>query len=84
MNRAFGCTNQTPVTQFNDLLTDADTDDQKGLLMLYKGIVGLRNTKARSNRIFNDPNRGFEYLALASFLMRLLEVGQTRVQSGTT
>jgi hypothetical protein len=36
----------------------------------------LRNSKAHSNRLFNDPARGHEYLALASLLMRLLEIAQ--------
>ena len=43
-------------------------------MFLYKGIVGLRNSKAHSNRLFNDPHRAHEYLALASLLMRLLEM----------
>lgn len=74
MNRTFGCDSQIPVIQFNGLQTDAERDEQKGFLFLYKGIVGLRNSKAHSNRLFNDPNRGHEYLALASLLMRLLEI----------
>lgn len=78
MNRAFGCENQTPVIQFNSLQTEAERDEQRGLMFLYKGIVGLRNSKAHSNRLFGDPPRGHEYLALASLLMRLLEIGTVR------
>jgi uncharacterized protein (TIGR02391 family) len=74
MNRAFGCEKQTPVIHFNSLQTEAERDEQKGFMFLYKGIVGLRNSKAHSNRLFNDPSRAHEYLALASLLMRLLEV----------
>jgi len=74
MNRALGCENQTPIIQFTDLQTDADRDEQKGLMFLFKGIVGMRNAKAHSNRLFNDPSRAHEYLALASLLMRLLEI----------
>lgn len=77
MNRAFGCENQTPVIQFNSLQTTEERDEQKGLMFLYKGIVGLRNSKAHSNRLFNDPQRAHEYLAVASLLMRLLEIGQS-------
>jgi uncharacterized protein (TIGR02391 family) len=73
VNQAFGCDNRRPVLQFNDLSTDAARDEQKGLLFLYKGVVGLRNTKAHSNVVFDSPERGFEYLALASLLLRLLE-----------
>jgi len=74
MNQAFGCDNRTPVLRFNSLSTDAEKDEQKGFMFLFKGIVGLRNSKAHSNRLFDDPLRGHEYLALASLLMRLLEL----------
>jgi uncharacterized protein (TIGR02391 family) len=76
MNKAFGCDKQAPVIQFNSLTTDAERDEQRGIMYLFKGIVGLRNSKAHSNRLFNDPARGHEYLALASLLMRLLEITQ--------
>jgi uncharacterized protein (TIGR02391 family) len=74
MNQAFGCDNRTPVLKFNTLSTDAEKDEQKGFLFLFKGIVGLRNSKAHSNRLFSDPSRAHEYLALASLLMRVLEL----------
>ena len=41
-------------------------------MFVFKGIVG--NSKAHSNRLFNDPHRAHEYLALASVLMRVLEI----------
>jgi uncharacterized protein (TIGR02391 family) len=72
MNHAFGSEGRTPVIQFNSLQTEAERDEQKGLMFLYKGVVGLRNSKAHSNQLFNDPNRAHEYLALASLLIRLL------------
>jgi uncharacterized protein (TIGR02391 family) len=74
MNHAFGCEGRTPLIQFNSLQSEAERDEQKGLMFLYKGIVGLRNSKAHSNRLFNDPHRAHEYLALVSLLMRLLEI----------
>ena len=74
MNHAFGCEKKTPVIQFNSLRTDAERDEQKGIMFLFKGIVGLRNSKAHSNALFNDPSRAHEYLALASLLLRLLEI----------
>lgn len=80
MNKAFGCDKQAPVIQFNSLTTDAEHDEQRGLMYLFKGIVGLRNSKAHSNRLFNDPARGHEYLALASLLMRLLEIAQVNLR----
>jgi uncharacterized protein (TIGR02391 family) len=74
MNQAFGCDNRIPALKFNSLSTDAERDEQRAFLFLFKGIVGLRNSKAHSNRLFNDPSRAHEYLALASLLMRLLEL----------
>jgi uncharacterized protein (TIGR02391 family) len=74
VNRAFGCENQRPLIQFNSLRTDAERDEQKGFMFLFKGIVGLRNSKAHSNTLFNDPYRAHDYLALASLVMRLLEL----------
>jgi uncharacterized protein (TIGR02391 family) len=74
VNQAFGCNNRIPPLKFNALSTDAEKDEQKGFLFLFKGIVGLRNSKAHSNRLFNDPARAHEYLALASLLMRVLEL----------
>jgi uncharacterized protein (TIGR02391 family) len=76
MNKAFACDKHTPVIQFNDLLTEAERDEQRGFLFLFKGIVGLRNSKAHSNILFDDPMRGHEYLALASVLMRVLEIAR--------
>lgn len=76
MNKAFGCEKQHPVIQFNSLSTDAERDEQRGFMFLFKGIVGLRNSKAHSNPLFDDPRRAHEYLALASVLMRVLEIAQ--------
>jgi len=76
MNQAFGCTNRAPVLRFNSLATDPERDEQNGFMLIFKGIVGLRNSKAHSNRLFNDPMRAHEYLAMASLLMRLLEIAQ--------
>jgi uncharacterized protein (TIGR02391 family) len=76
MNRAFGCDRQTPVIQVNSLSSQAEIDEQKGFMNLFKGIVGLRNLKAHTVVLFNDPHRAHEYLALASLLMRILEISQ--------
>jgi uncharacterized protein (TIGR02391 family) len=74
MNHAFACDKKIPVIQFNSLQTDPERDEQRGIMFLFKGIVGLRNSKAHSNTLFNDPSRAHDYLALASLLMRLLEI----------
>ncbi|MCI0351453.1 MAG: TIGR02391 family protein [Acidobacteriales bacterium] len=74
MNHALACDNRTPVIQFNSLQTAAEMDEQRGFWCLFKGIVGLRNSKAHSNRLFDDPYRAHDYLALCSVLMRVLEI----------
>ena len=66
MNKAFAADKQTPVVQFNGLTTESERDEQRGLLFLFKGIVGIRNSKAHDNRLFDDPKRAHEYLALSS------------------
>ena len=74
MNHAFGFDNgRTPVLKFNSLATDEEKDEQKGFMFLFKGVVSLRNSKAHTNRMFNDPMRAHDYLSLASLLMRVLE-----------
>lgn len=73
MNRSFGFENQEPVIKFNDLITDEEKDEQRGILNLFKGVVGIRNRKAHENIVLDDPLRALEYLALASLLMRLLD-----------
>lgn len=82
MNKAFGADKQTPAIQFNSLSTEAERDEQRGIMYLFKGIVGLRNSKAHSNRLFNDPSRAHEYLALTSLLLRLLEIAQVNRGTG--
>lgn len=73
MNRAFGFENQVPPIKFNKVQTQEEKDEQKGLMFLFKGIVGIRNRKAHENVILDDPYRAIEYLALASLLMRLFD-----------
>jgi uncharacterized protein (TIGR02391 family) len=74
MNKAFGCDKQPPVIRFNSLRTQEEMDEQTGFLYLFKGVVALRNSKAHSNRLIDDPKRAHEYLAQASLLMRLLDL----------
>jgi uncharacterized protein (TIGR02391 family) len=75
MNQAFSFdNNRTPILKFNALSSDAERDEQRGFMFLFKGVVGHRNFKAHSNQLFSDPLRAHEYLAMASLLMRMLEL----------
>lgn len=78
MNHIFGCDNQTPKIKFNDLQTSLDKAEQRGLMNLFKGVVGVRDKKAHFNFIQSDPLKTIEYLSLASLLMRLLDEHATR------
>ncbi|MBN1168980.1 TIGR02391 family protein [Candidatus Woesebacteria bacterium] len=73
MSKAFDFDSQNPLIKFNILKTDEEKDEQRGIAMLYKGIVFIRNRKAHENIILDDPNRAFEYISLASLLMRLFD-----------
>ena len=73
MNRIFGCDNQEPIIKFNSLQTSLDKAEQRGIMNLFKGIVGIRDKKAHLNYIQNDPIKTTEYLSLASLLLRLLD-----------
>ena len=73
MNQIFGCDNQSPKIKFNELKTSLDKAEQRGLMNLFKGIVGIRDKKAHLNFIQNDPLKTTEYLSLASLLTRLLD-----------
>ena len=76
MNYAFGIDKNVPRLQFNALSNQAELDEQRGLMFVFKGIVGMRNFKAHTNVLFDSPERAHEYLALASLLMRLLEIAK--------
>lgn len=71
MNHVFNPDN--PIIKLNELQSDADKDEQKGFMFLFKGICGLRNKKGHKNFVQDDPKRTVEHLALASLLIGLLE-----------
>ncbi|OGH11342.1 MAG: TIGR02391 family protein [Candidatus Levybacteria bacterium RIFCSPLOWO2_01_FULL_36_13] len=74
MNRVFGCDGENiPMIRFNSLSNGLDKAEQRGIMNLFKGIVGVRDRKAHLNFIQNDPLKTIEYLSLSSLLMRLLD-----------
>jgi uncharacterized protein (TIGR02391 family) len=73
MNRAFCPEKHVPPVRFNALSTTEEKDEQRGIWLLFKGVVGMSNYKAHKVTPFDDPHRAHEYLALASLLMRLLD-----------
>ena len=73
MSKELGCINQIPTIKFNNFDTEAEEDEQTGIMHLFKSIVRIRNKKAHDNVILNDSTRVIEYLGLGSLLIRLLE-----------
>lgn len=73
MNHAFGCDSQTPPIAFSDIATPEGKDEQRGILYLFKGIVGIRNRYSHENVTLEDAALAADYLSLASLLMRLLD-----------
>jgi uncharacterized protein (TIGR02391 family) len=73
IGRAFDFDRQEPLIKFNNLQSDEEKDEQRGIAFLFKGIVCIRNRKVHENIVLSNPYRALEYLALASLLMRLLD-----------
>lgn len=73
MGYAFDFERHEPLIKFNNLQSEEEKDEQRGIALLFKGIVSIRNRKAHENVVLNDPYRALEYLALASLLMRLFD-----------
>ncbi len=74
MNKVFGCDNsQVPMIKFNYLYDGLDKAEQRGMMYLFKGVVGIRDKKAHLNFVQNDPLKTIEYLSFASLLLRLLD-----------
>jgi uncharacterized protein (TIGR02391 family) len=65
---------EDPVLEINDGSTDSEQDEREGFQLIYMGAMqGIRNPKAHEVNAPLDPDRAFEYLALASLLMRRLD-----------
>jgi uncharacterized protein (TIGR02391 family) len=74
MNAVFkGEINRPPVLQVNEFASGPERDELTGVFFLFKGLVALRNMKAHSTALFENRERAFEYLALASLLLRILD-----------
>jgi uncharacterized protein (TIGR02391 family) len=77
MGKAFGCElSRLPKVQFNPCQTQAEIDEQKGIMFLFKGVVAIRNSKAHTIRLLDDEHRAREYVGLSSLLMRLLDIAK--------
>lgn len=64
---------KNPILKFNDLKTDSEISEQKGMMFLFTGLMlALRNPRAHG--IFEDkPDTAIEILSLINFLMKSLD-----------
>lgn len=68
-----------PVLEINDGGTDSEQDEREGFQLIYMGAMqGIRNPKAHELNGPLDADRAFEYLALASLLMRRLDDAEAK------
>jgi uncharacterized protein (TIGR02391 family) len=65
---------EDPVLRINAGGTDSEQDEREGFQLVFMGVMqGIRNPKAHELNDPLDPDRAFEYLAVASLLMRRLD-----------
>jgi len=75
MSQAFAWEGRSPLLRYySNHPTRDELEVQRGFLYLFKGIAALQNSRAQSIRLFYDPARAHEHLALASLLMHFLEL----------
>jgi len=72
MARVFNAKN--PLVHLTPCKTQSQTDEQEGFMLLFMGAMqGIRNPQAHEVGASTDANRAFEYLSLASLLLRRLD-----------
>ncbi|ADB76080.1 TIGR02391 family protein [Geodermatophilus obscurus] len=60
-------------------------DEQEGFKFLFMGsMLGIRNPRGHGSAVQDSPDEALEYLALASLLMRRLDLAEKRQQSPET
>jgi len=64
---------QMAVVQMSRVATNSSSQEQCAAAQLFKGIEGLCNSIANGNRLLDDAVSAYEYLALASLIMRMLK-----------
>jgi uncharacterized protein (TIGR02391 family) len=72
VDQAYDANPQMAVLKLNRVVTSISSKQQCAADHLLKGIAGLRDSIAKDKGLFNDPVSAYEYLALASLIMRML------------
>jgi len=69
---------ESPAVRLTPLRSVSERDEQEGFMHLFMGAMqGIRNPKAHDEVVQTDPIRTFEYLCLASLLLRRLDDSDT-------
>jgi uncharacterized protein (TIGR02391 family) len=65
--------------KLNALVTDSEIDEQRGYKSIFAGAAaGIRNPRGHEVDIGDTPDEALDYLALASLLLRRLDVAGVR------
>ncbi|MFE6645724.1 TIGR02391 family protein [Nocardioides sp. NPDC057772] len=69
----------SPDIQLNTLSTQSQVDEQKGFKFIFAGAAtGIRNPRGHEVEMGDTPDEALDYLALASLLLRRLDVAGLR------
>lgn len=80
MGAVFG--SSPPIIRLNNGLTDSDADEQRGYQNLFKGSsAAIRNPRAHDVFVPDTPDQALDYLALASLLLRKLDLAGRSAES---
>lgn len=72
-----------PLIALNQGTSRIDRDEQEGFRLIFMGATqGIRNPKAHDNPRQDDRDRAYDYLAMASLLMRRLDDAEKPAEPG--
>ncbi len=70
MKNAFSA--NKPVLRLNSLKTQSETDQQRGYMEIFAGVItGIRNPRAHEHAYLDDPTTALELLGMANHLVRI-------------
>jgi uncharacterized protein (TIGR02391 family) len=70
---------QNPTLRFNNLTSQTDLDEQKGMMLLFQGcMAGIRNPFAHEFPLLDDETLALDYLSFLNLLLRRLDCASER------
>lgn len=68
-----------PKVRLNALSSESEVDEQKGYKFMFAGAAaGIRNPRGHEVEVGDTPDEALDYLALASLLLRRLDMARVR------